>query len=99
MGFPGCIDRRGQPDAIRLIDNVGGVRYGTILTSTDYPGDPDLVWDPILGRYLIVWSYTNAAGRRAVMGDLRDGDANRSGVLPIRLLSLPQIRTVSTTHV
>jgi hypothetical protein len=65
--------------AEKLIDSVGGVRYATILASTNQPCDPDLVWDATFDRYLIVWTYKNAANHTAIMGDLRDGNANRVG--------------------
>ncbi len=60
-----------------LIDNLGAKRYGTILAGENHPDSPDLVWEPLFNRYLVVWSYTNAAGHTAIMGDLRNSDANR----------------------
>ncbi len=72
-------DPAGVPNSIgeMLIDNLGARRYGTILASENHPDGPDLVWEPLFNRYLVVWSYTNAAGHTAIMGDLRNSDANR----------------------
>jgi len=72
---------------IRLIDNLGGSRYGTIITSADQPTDPDLIWEPAFDRYLVVWTYTNASGYTAIRGDLRNGDANRVGGGPFVIYS------------
>lgn len=62
-----------------LMNHEGGFRYATTLWSTGNPSDPDVVWEPNLDRYLMVWSYSNGDGRRAIMGDFRDGNANRVG--------------------
>ena len=72
-------DLAGVPNSIGefLIDNLGTKRYGTVLASGNHPDDPNLVWEPLFNRYLVVWSYTNAAGHTAILGDLRDANANR----------------------
>jgi hypothetical protein len=79
----------GVPNGIglRLIDNLGGTRYATIVASSDQPTDPDVIWEPAFDRYLVVWTYTNASGHTAIMGDLRDGNANRVGGSPFVIYS------------
>lgn len=65
--------------AMKIISPTGAEIYTTILSSVDSPSDPDVVWNTVDNRYLVVWNYTNTYGKSAVMGDLRDFWGNRIG--------------------
>ena len=73
----------------KLIDHEGAVRFASIITADGQPSDPDVVWEPAFNRYLVVWTYTNMDGHTAIMGDLRDANANRVGSNPFVIYSSP----------
>ena len=60
----------------KILSPTGSVIWASIITSTGYPTNPDIAYDPVHCTYLVVWNYLNASGHNVVAGDLRDGEAN-----------------------
>lgn len=63
--------------AEELYSAEGVLRYGCVLDSNGNPSNPDLVWNPVNNQYLVVWNRLNPTGKNVIIGDLRDGNANR----------------------
>ncbi len=75
---------------LKILDKSGSLIYGTIPTDVGFPTNPDITWDPVNQRYLLVWNYLNTYGKQAIRGDLRDANCNR-----IRLVDIYATETVN----
>lgn len=62
---------------LKILENNGTIRFGTILTDTGNPKSPDISWNTDFDNYMVVWNKTNASGKRIIMGCLINFDGTR----------------------
>lgn len=78
---------------LKILDKSGSLIYGTIPADAGFPSNPDITFDPVNKRYLLVWNYVNTYGKIAIRGDLRDNNCNR-----IRLVDIYATETVNVYY-
>jgi hypothetical protein len=65
---------------MHILNGVGIGQTAGFVTTTGFPTNPDVTFDPVNQNYLVVWNYVNTSGVNAIEAELRNsiGDDVRS---------------------